>query len=444
MRATTFEERVRIGKLSKKGLTDRQIARQLGLTIYTVRKWRRKQKRGGREGIFSLLGRPMRGALSSFPKKLVALLAMWRKQHPGWGPKTLLTELALDDRWAGKTLPSRSSIARWLKESGQVHLYEKHTELPSEDKASSVQACHEEWEMDAKGYQPVANLGLISLIDINDTFSRARLISYPCWVGLKRVQRSPSTEDYQQALRLAFCQWGLPDRLATDHDRIFYDETSKSPFPTRFHLWLLALGIQLSFGRLRVPQDQAITERSHQIWDHQVLEGARFQTIEQLRFALNQRQLFLNEKFPCASLQDRAPLIAYPQARLPKRPYRPEYETDLIDLQHIYDYLSQGQWFRKISAVGSISIGGHIYHLGYDWRPDQHAEVTFEPAESAYVCRSASGKEKHFPASGLTKADLIGELLPFQLPFFQVALPFSWNEWRALLYAEMPATDTTL
>ena len=53
-----------------------------------------------------------------------------------------------------------------------------------------------------------------------------------------------------EAFPLASTERGLPDRLATDHDRIFSDETSKSPFPTRFHLWLLVLGIDLQFGRL--------------------------------------------------------------------------------------------------------------------------------------------------------------------------------------------------
>ena len=443
MRVTTMEERIRIGKLSQKGFTDREIARQFGLSMFTIRKWRRRGKGADRQRLVSRMGRPVRGALSSYPKEIVEVLSRWRQDHPGWGPKTLRTELALDERFLGKQHPSRSSIARWLKESQRVRLYEKHSQLPRAD-TTSAQSCHAEWELDAKGYQQVPDLGLVSLININDTFSRVRLISHPCWLGQKRIERYPATEDYQQALRLAFCAWGLPDQLATDHDRIFYDETSKSPFPTRFHLWLLSLGIQLKFGRLRVPEDQAITERSHQIWDQQVLEGSHFESVQQLRQALHQRQLFLNEHLPCASLHEQPPLLAYPQARLPKRPYRPEYETDLMDLQPVYTYLSQGQWFRKVSAVGSISIGRHIYHLGYDWRPDQYVDVTFQPEELAYVCRTGSGKEKHFPAARLTKAELIGELLPFQLPAFQLALPFSWHDWRALLYTELPTPDTTL
>ena len=38
MVATTLQDRLTIEKLSKKGLTDRQIAEKLGLSIHTVRK----------------------------------------------------------------------------------------------------------------------------------------------------------------------------------------------------------------------------------------------------------------------------------------------------------------------------------------------------------------------------------------------------------------------
>lgn len=44
MRVTTMEERIRIGKLSQKGFTDREIAGQVGLSIFTIRKWLRRGK----------------------------------------------------------------------------------------------------------------------------------------------------------------------------------------------------------------------------------------------------------------------------------------------------------------------------------------------------------------------------------------------------------------
>src|SRR5260221_3922121 len=55
---------------------------------------------------------------------------------------------------------------------------------------------------------------------------------------------------------------GLPRRITFDHGTVFYDTTSPSPFPTRLHLWLLALGIDVCFTRKRCPTDHAAT-RAH-------------------------------------------------------------------------------------------------------------------------------------------------------------------------------------
>lgn len=439
MRASSYPERLKIEKLSKKGLTDRQIAEELGFSIPTVRKWRRKLKQGQKEAVLSRMGRPGTGALSRYPQAIGEQLKIWCQQHPGWGAKTLRTELSLSETFKDQALPSRATLARWLKAENEVRLYEKHSQLP-ETPTRSAQACHEEWEMDARGYSRIPHLGLVSLIDINDVYSRVKVLSYPCWIGQKRIERYPSTQDYQLALRLAFIEWGLPDRLATDHDRIFYDETSKSPFPTRFHLWLLALGVDLQFGRMGRPTDQGMTERSHQTWASQVLEGAAFECYQSLWQALEQRKRFLNEHLPCASLEDTPPLQAYPQARIPRRRYRPEWEADLLDLSRVYDYLTQGQWFRKVSAAGTISMGRHIYHLGYDWRPDGYAELTFDPSSHEFVCRTPSSKVKRLPVTWLTTQELMGELFQFQKIPFQFHLPFSINEWRALFYEQSPAT----
>ncbi len=438
MGATSYPDRLKIEKLTQKGLTDRQIAGQLGLSIPTVRKWRRKLKLGGKAAVLSQMGRPKHGPLSTFPPELVKVLKQWCQQHPGWGAKTLRTELSLCETFREQFLPSRATLARWLKQQGEVRLYEKHSTLPKTS-TTGTQACHQEWEMDARGYSRIPNLGLVSLIDINDVYSRVKICSYPTWVGQKRIERYPSTADYQLALRLAFTEWGLPDRLATDHDRVFYDETSKSPFPTRFHLWLLALGVDLQFGRMSRPTDQATTERSHQTWYSQVLQGAVFECYQLLWQALEKRKIFLNEHLPCASLNETPPLKAYPQARTPRRSYRPEQETDLLDLSRVHTYLAKGQWFRKVSSLGAISIGRHIYHLGYDWRPAGYAELSFDPDAREFICRIPSGKEKRLPAPWLTKSELMGELFQFQQIPFQFALPFSNKDWRALFYEQVPA-----
>jgi len=49
--------------------------------------------------------------------------------------------------------------------------------------------------------------------------------------------------------------FGMPKRLSLDHDTVFFDNTSPSPFPIRLHLWLLGLGIEVVFTR--APPDRS-------------------------------------------------------------------------------------------------------------------------------------------------------------------------------------------
>jgi len=114
----------------------------------------------------------------------------------------------------------------------------------------------------------VAGVGNVSLITIIDILSRLKVESYPCL-----DTTNPPLEAYQLMLRRAFLTTGLPQRITFDHGTVFYDNTSASPFPTRLHLWLLALGIDVCFTRKRCPTDHAKIERTHQTMTLQALLG---------------------------------------------------------------------------------------------------------------------------------------------------------------------------
>lgn len=214
--------------------------------------------------------------------------------------------------------------------------------------------------MDARGREYVPCVGVVTLINLNDRCSRTRLLSYPCWLGSQRVERLPATDDYRLVLRLAFAEWGLPDRIAMDRDSVFYDDATKSPFPTRMHRWLLALGISVIFGRPGRATDRGTTERSHQLWAQQVLTGRSFVDWEASYQSLCQRRDFSNTRLPCATLGEVPPLIAHPEAKTPRRSYRPEWEAELLDLSRVYAYLARARWFRQVSAVGTVSLGGQV------------------------------------------------------------------------------------
>lgn len=428
---TTLEERMLFRELARAGHTDDEIAEQTGWSVSTVRKWRRRADQG-RQALVSVMGRPATGALSTFPSLIRETIRAWRKAHPGRGPKTLRADLEADERFEEQDLPSSRSIARFLREEEMARPYERHSELPQPDQ-DTPRAPHEEWEMDARGQERVPHVGMVTLINLNDRCSRVRLLSYPCWLGSQRVERLPDTEDYQLALRLAFAEWGLPDRIAMDRDSVFYDNATKSPFPTRMHQWLLALGIAVLFGRPGRATDQGMTERSHQLWARQVLEGQSFVNWDALYQSLRRRRDFLNNCLPCATLGEVPPLIAYPEAKTPRRLYRPEWEAELLDLSRVYTYLAQARWFRRVSTVGTVSLGGQVYGLGCAWAKQQ-VEITFDASEQLLIFLSAGGEPiKRLPIQGITPESLMGEMGSLvALPAFQLALPFTWEEWRVI------------
>ncbi|MEZ4621068.1 MAG: helix-turn-helix domain-containing protein [Caldilineaceae bacterium] len=86
----------------------------------TIRKWRQRAQKEGRAGLESQMGRPQTGVLGSYPPEIREAIRRWRQLNPGWGPTTLRKELELYEGFAGWKVPSRSAIARFLKEEGLI------------------------------------------------------------------------------------------------------------------------------------------------------------------------------------------------------------------------------------------------------------------------------------------------------------------------------------
>lgn len=435
---TTFEERVEIGERWEAGESDPEIAAAMNRSVWTVRKWRREYQREGRAGLFSQMGRPASGALGQSPLEIRDRIREMRQDNPGWGALTILAELKRNRHFTGIRLPSRSRIAAFLNQEGFTRKYERHSELP-QPQTEAAQKAHEEWEMDAKGVIEVPGLGPVSLINIGDLVSRLKVDSLPCL-----NTSHPSTPDYHLILRRAFAQYGLPERISLDHDSVFYDNASASPYPTTLHLWLIALGVSVRFIEKRPPAEHSFIERLHQTVTQQAVIGQEFSENDGLQQRLTDRLDFLNHHLPCRTLDGQPPLIACPEAQHSGRPYRLEWEEEMLDMQRVYDYLAQGRWFRQVSSQGQFSLGAHRYGLGRDFA-DQTVEITFDSQTRELICLSEDGQQKtRLPVQGLAKSNLMGELSPLiSLPVYQLALPFSLSAWREMAMCN-DLTGTTL
>ena len=437
-RTTSLAERIEIGERWEAGQKDPEIAAAMGLRVSTVRKWRRKYMKEGRAGLASHMGRPPTGALGQFPLEIRDTIREMRKEHAGWGPLTIRTELQDDPRFAGLRLPSRPRIAAFLKQEGLTRKYERHSELP-QTQAVDPQRAHEEWEMDAQGVVKVSGLGSVSIINISDLFSRVKVDSFPC-LGTSH----PSTLDYQLVLRRAFVNYGLPQRISLDHDSVFYDNTSPSPFPSMLHLWLIALGIEVRFIEKQPPAEHSVIERGHQTVTQQAIAGQTFTDGLALQVNLSARLDFLNTRFPSRSLGGHPPLIAHPEARHSGLPYRLEWEKALLDMQRVCDYLAQARWFRRASSPGQFTLGAQRYGVGKDFT-NQTLEITFDAQTRELLCLSEDGRQEiRRPVQGLTKSTLMGELDPLVAqPVYQLALPFSPSTWREMMLATELAGTTS-
>jgi transposase len=437
-RKTTLEERIEIGERWEAGQTDPEIAAAVGRPFWTVRKWRRKYQQEGRSGLVSRMGRPPTGALGQFPLEMRDAVREMREHHSGWGPLTIRTELEDDWRFAGMRLPSRSRIAAFLKQEDFTRKYERHSELP-QPQAAEPERAHEEWEVDAQGVIKVLDLGSVSIININDLFSRLKVDSFPCL-----DTSHPNTLDYQMVLRRAFLRYGLPERVSLDHDSVFYDNASASPYPATLHLWLIALHVEVRFIKQKPPAEHSVIERAHQTMSQQAVAGQAFADGSALQHSLSDRLDFLNRRFPSRSLGGQPPLVACPEAQHSGRPYRLEWEEDMLDMQWVYEYLAKGRWFRRSSSQGQFSLGAHRYSVGKHLG-GQMLETTFDSQTRELKCLSEDGSQEiRLAAQGLTTTALMGELSPLiVLPAYQLALPFSRSTWREMMMCN-DLTGTTL
>ena len=435
---TSFQDRLTMVEQAATGQTDSQIALAVGCSVWTVRKWRRRAQQRGRAGLTAVQGRPAAGPLGTWTPALGLALRQLRTAHPGWGPATLLAALRSDSFWATQRLPSRARVAAFLTAEGLTRRYRRHSTLP-QPPLHAPHLPHEEWQLDAQGTMTVAGVGPISLITCLDVVSRLKLESYPS-LGSK----NPPAEDYYLVLRRAFLTYGLPQRLSFDHGTVFYDPTTPSPFPTRLHLWLLALGVEVRFTRVRCPTDHALIERTHQTMTLQALQGQTWVNQTALWAGLDARRAVLNTQLPVQALGDQPPLQAYPGAVHSGRPYRPEWEEDLLNLERVWTYLAQGRWFRQGQRAGTFYLGGYRYAVGHQGT-GRTIEITCDPLQQIFVCQpEGSVPPICLPVQGITKAALMGDLAHLlDLPSYQLAFPFSAQAWRQQHYA-CCLTGTTL
>lgn len=356
------------------------------------------------------MGRPRCGSCGSFALEVRLEIDRLRPGEEGWGAASIKTELELTPHLRSVDIPSVRAINRYLKSKGRSRSYRMNEVLPTEP-CFPCKHPHDVWQMDAEGNKQVAGVGTVCMINIKDTFTKIYAGAYPCVFAGK--SNHPKKEHYQWVLRLGFVEFGMCKRLQVDHESIYYENTTTTPFPTPFHLWAIGLDLPLCFTPGGKPFKQGAVEREHQTMHRQVCAGRAYANSDELFAACQQRRQRLNYHIPCRMLNGKAPLVVFPQALRSPRTYDPRKEEECFDLARIYEFLSHCRWLRRLTNQKTFSLGAQSYRLATA-KPNTDLAVTFNLETKCFRCCDADGKLiAEIQPKGISFKELCGNLDEF-------------------------------
>lgn len=403
------------------GATYPDIARDLGCAVVTVRKHARRQRA---HQVVRPRGRPAQGILSTYPTELVERAMAVKRAHPHWGPANVKLDLQQSPDFAAVNLPSRARLSALFKarcpEAVQPH---RHPAYP-ERAVPHARLAHQRWQMDAKEKVVLADQAVASVLNVRDPVTAIMIASHAFLTTTAQHWRKLTLPEVQATLRAAFAEWGRPLEIQTDHEDV-YVGAATSDFPSHFTLWLLGLNIQHVTSRSRRPTDQAQIERGHRTLGDMAWKDELFAHVPALQTALDDRRQRYNTALPvtAADCHGQPPLSVHPTAQFSGRPFQPELEWPLFDLNRVDAFLAQQVWTRHVGEQGQVGIGSDHYYLGRD-HAFQTVTVRFQLTTRTFRFEAADGTHvATMPARGLDQADLIGYMplaehgpLIFQFP----------------------------
>jgi transposase InsO family protein len=408
---TSPQERCRFYQRHLRGETYREIADSERVSRECVRYWCRRQRDGG--GCQTTYRREAAGLLSrSHPLVRYCVLRL-RLEHPRWGPNRIRERMKKRPSLRGIALPSDSSIGRYL------HQWPEFRRPPKEKvrrkRPREATEVHQRWQTDFKMGIALEDGTLVNLHTVRDPVGEACLGAFVFPAGkvgqkAKRVTR----EQLQGGLRASFARWGtLPDEIQTDGESIFVGQP-QDPFPSRFTLWLIGLGISHLVIRPGRPTDNAEVERCQRTVNDYAIVGNEDAGLMQLQHILDQAVHELAFELPsraegCGGV---APVVAHPELLHPRHPFQPRHELALFDLKRVDSYLATLTWERKVGKTGQITIGGHHqrYSVGRAYSRQQ-VLVRFDPTDRHFVFFHVNQPGKEIgrrPARNLDTCDITG------------------------------------
>ncbi|MCO8161367.1 IS481 family transposase [Pseudomonas sp. 21LCFQ010] len=332
----------------------RALCRQYGISPQTGYKWLRRFEQDGEEGLKEKSRRPAASPTQTAPGLEAEVIAL-RQAHPAWGGRKI--SHVLDRRI------SPSTVTNVLHRHGLITPEASAAATPW--KRFEHEAPNDLWQMDFKGYFQTGQ-GVCHPLTMIDDHSRFNLVIQAC-----AHQRGPLVQEHMTEV---FRRYGIPLQINVDNGAPWGAPRNPGEL-TPLGIWLVRLGIHLSFSRPRHPQTNGKNERFHRSFKAEVLNGCTFRNLNEAQQAFDQWREIYNHRRPHEALNYKTPMHRYriSQRAFPRQLGEFEYSPEDV-LVKPYD--SQFR-FKKRSFRIAHALSGHTLALRPSKKGPEHFDVFF-------------------------------------------------------------------
>jgi transposase InsO family protein len=378
------------------GATVTDVARRNKVARQTVHDWLRRYASDGLSGLVDRSARPQSCPHQMSPE-LEARIVELRREHPGWGPRTIGHQLGRE----GRAVPGRSSIHRCLVRHGLITPQarkRKRSDYKRWERSRSMEL----WQMDVVGgvkLEGGSEAKIVSGIDDHSRFCVSALV-------VARATARPTCE----ALTLAMARYGVPEQILTDNGKVFTARFGPGTADVLFDRICRDNGIRHLLTAPRSPTTTGKVERWHRTLRREFLDGKVFSDIEEAQRALDAWVEHYNCERPHQSIGMVAPWERFrlagqrtaPVAEDPVGDQAPEVGTTRhVDRSGLISFAKvkykAGRWLAGEEVTVTCDSGLlHLHHRGV--LVATHAKRHSPEKEAAGLNRSRQVSEAPRPA----------------------------------------------
>lgn len=328
------------------------VARRYGVARQTVHDWLRSYASGGLAALADKTSRPLSCPHQMAPVVEAKIIEM-RRQHPGWGPRTIVFWL---ERAGVDPLPGRTSVERCLIRHGLVTPQARKRKR-SDYKRWERSRAMELWQMDV--------VGGVRLVDGSEAKIVSGLDDHSRFVISAAVVARATARPVCDALVAAIERHGVPEAVLTDNGKVFTARFGPGPGPVLFDRICRDNGIDHLLTAPRSPTTTGKIERWHKTLRGEFLTGKVFASITDAQVQLDRWVHEYNHQRPHQSIGRVPPFERFKLAAPAPRPATP-FSADTN---------AEPTTTRRVSAKGTIGFATVTYKAGA-WLAGQRVEVS--------------------------------------------------------------------